>query len=107
MNFEKLAVSKMCILSCQVLRESLNMGYGFCIRKRGSYVDFFFVCLGVRMVTGNRNMAVYFSNRGNKEHGFSLLGTSPAVKAVQGKLYHFSLSWLKKAGYFSHVLVSF
>ena len=44
-NFEKRAVSKICILSYQVLRESLNMGYGFCIRKRGSYVIFFFLCL--------------------------------------------------------------
>ena len=54
----------------------------------------------MRMVTGNRNMAVHFSNRGNKEHGFSLLGTSLAVKAVQGKLDHFSFSWLKKVDTF-------
>ena len=80
-----------------MLRESLDIGLWLLYQEAGILCRFFlFVSLGVRMVTGNRNMAVHFSNRGNKEHGFSLLGTSPAVRAVQGKLYHFSLSWLKK-----------
>ena len=48
------------------------------------------------MVIRNRNRVDYFSNRGNKEHEFSLLVASPAVKAMQDKLYHFCLSWLEK-----------
>ena len=52
------------------------------------------------MVIRNRNRVDYFSNRGNEEHEFSLLVASPAVKAMQDKLYHFWLSWLEKLGTF-------
>ena len=48
------------------------------------------------MVIRNLNRVDYFSNRGNKEYEFSLLVASPAVKAMQDKLYHFCLSWLEK-----------
>ena len=42
------------------------------------------------MVVRNRNRVVHFSYGGNKELEYSLLGTSPAVKAVQeGPLYPF------------------
>ena len=58
------------------------------------------------MVIRNRNRVVHFSYGGNKELEYSLLGTSPAVKAVQDKSFNFSLSWLEKLDTFLMFLLS-
>ena len=106
-TFEKRAVSKICILSCQVPRESLNIGLWLLYQKAEILCRFFlFISLEVRMVIRNRNRVVHFSYRGNKEHEYSLLGTSPAVKAMQDKLFTFSLSWLEKLDTFLMFLLS-